>query len=234
MRRRLAVCAGVAALIAPSLLAQHPSADPLARGEQIFHQRCAVCHGDEGQGVSARISIAGPNIQAEHNHGDVLAAIETGPSHMPAFARVLSVDDMKAVADYVTQKIAVMPLKEGDLSGGGELYREYCATCHRTAVRGGALAFVGTNAPALTDKSAALVAGAIRWGPGPMPKFDKSVLSDDQVDAIVTYVKYVQHPASPGGSTLHWYGPVAEGFAAFAVVLFLGGITMWIEKGQKG
>ena len=153
---------------------------------------------------------------------------------MPQFQYVLSVEQMHAVSDYVAQQIADIPLGGGDLSHGGELFRAYCASCHRTAVRGGALAFVGTNAPSLTGKSAALVAGAIRWGPGPMPSFPPKVLNDHDVASIVLYVRRVQQPPNPGGNPMNWYGPVAEGFAAWAGMLLMVGIAAWIEKGGKG
>jgi len=205
-----------------------------ANGAIIFSQRCAKCHGEIGQGISTVITIAGPNIQAEHDHGAVMTAMEVGPSHMPSFAYVLSVEEMRSVADYVTQQLAVIPLNRGNLGDGGRLFRVYCATCHRTAVRGGALAFTGVNAPALTDKSPALIAGAIRWGPGPMPSFPASVVDDQQLASIVEYVKFVQHPPSPGGSSLNWYGPVAEGLVAWLVVFGVIAVTGWIEKGGKG
>jgi len=203
-------------------------------GKVLFSQHCATCHGEEGQGISAWLSIAGPNIQAEHDPGAVMTAVEVGPSHMPSFVYVLTVPEMHSLARFVTQQIAVIPLGEGDLSDGGKLFRMDCAPCHRTAVRGGALAFTGKNAPQLTEKSAALVAGAIRWGPGPMPSFPKSVLNDRQVDSIVKYVEFVQHPPSPGGSPMNWYGPVAEGFAAWVILLALICIAVWIEKGGNG
>lgn len=203
-------------------------------GKAIFQQRCSRCHGDLGQGISAVVSIAGPNLQAEHDPGRVVAAVELGPGHMPSFVYVLTLPQIHAVAGYVTQKLAVIPLGPGSLGDGGHLFREYCAACHRTAVRGGALAFIGTNAPALTKDSSALIAGAIRWGPGPMPAFPPSAISDQQLASIVRYVKYVQHPASPGGNPLRWYGPVAEGFVAWVGVLALVLLTVWIEKGGKG
>jgi ubiquinol-cytochrome c reductase cytochrome c subunit len=203
-------------------------------GAIVFEQHCAVCHGQHGEGVSAQTSIAGPNIQAEHDPGQVMTAEEVGPSHMPSFARVLSVESMRAAAQYVTRQLATIPLSGGHLAEGGELFREYCAACHRTAARGGALAFVGTNAPDLQQKSPELIAGAIRWGPGPMPAFPASVLSDRQVDSIVQYVTYVQHPPNPGGRPLRWYGPVSEGAVAWIFVFVLGGATLWIEKGRKG
>lgn len=187
-----------------------------------------------GQGRSGVVSIAGPNLQAEHDPGQVLTAEEVGPSHMPSFGRILSVQDMRDTAAFVTQKIATIPLQGGNLSEGGMLFREYCATCHRTAVRGGALVFDGVNAPALTNKSGPIVAGAIRWGPGPMPRFPSSVLTDQQVASIVDYVQYVQHPPAPGGSPMNWVGPVAEGCVAWIIVFGLIIVAMWIERGGKG
>jgi quinol---cytochrome-c reductase cytochrome c subunit len=204
-------------------------------GAALFARHCATCHGDHGQGISAIVSIAGPDIQAEHNQGQVLAAVETGPSHMPSFARILSVDEMRAVSTFVVQKLAVIPLSgNGDVSHGGILYRTYCAACHRTAVRGGALAFAGTNAPDLSEKSGAIIAGAIRSGPGAMPSFPPSLLDDKELASIVAYVRVVQHPPNPGGRPMHWYGPVPEGLAAWTAVFSLLIVTMWIERGGKG
>lgn len=205
-----------------------------SHAEQIFEMRCAKCHGEHGQGRSGVISIAGPNIQAEHDKGQVLTAMYTGPSHMPVFSYVLSTKDADSVADYVVQKLAIIPLKKGDLGEGGKLFREHCAVCHRTAVRGGALVFTGVNAPNLVDKSPAIIAGAIRWGPGPMPRFPPSILDDDQVSSIVSYVRYVQHPPTPGGSPMKFIGPVAEGCIAWIIVFLLILATTWIEKGGKG
>ena len=214
-------------------ICQQPESAPPS-GAAVFAERCVLCHGVNGEGVNAVVTYAGPSLQAEHDPGAVMAAVEVGPGHMPSFAKVLSVPEMRAVADYVTQQLAIIPLSGGDLGQGGELFRIYCASCHRTAVRGGALAFTGINAPPLTDHSAAMVAGAIREGPGPMPKFPPSVINDQQLASIVAYVKFVQHPPSPGGSPLNWYGPVAEGFVAWVVMFLVIAITGWIEKGSKG
>lgn len=180
------------------------------------------------------VSILGPSLQAEHHAGQVMAAVETGPSHMPRFSYVLSVEQMREVSDYVVQDLAVIPLSGGDVGKGGEWFRMNCAPCHRTAVRGGALGFVGTNAPDLAGKSAALIAGAIRWGPGAMPRFPPAVLDDHQVASIVAYIQTIQQPANPGGDPLNWYGPVPEGMAAWLFVLLMLVIAMWIEKGGQG
>lgn len=215
-------------------LCQQPESGGGPDGAAIFVQRCARCHGDHGQGISSMISIAGPSLQAEHNHGMVMMAVETGPSHMPSFARVLSVPEIRSVAYFVTQHLATIPLNGGNVAEGGILFRHNCAECHRTAVRGGALAYSGINAPSLVGKSPALVAGAIRWGPGPMPAFPESVISDEQLASIVKYVSFANNPPSPGGNPLNFYGPVAEGVAGWAGVLLLVLFTVWIERGGKG
>ena len=217
-----------------SALAVEPEQAASPNGQAIFLERCAKCHGDKGEGVSGVIGIGGPNIQAVHNPGEAITAMEEGPSHMPSFAFLLSLPEMRAVADYVAQDIAVIPLGEGDLSEGGKLFRVYCAPCHQAAVRGGALTFAGTNAPSLTGKSAAIIAGAIRWGPGPMPPFPPAVLNDQQLNSIVKYVESIQQPPNPGGRPLHWFGPVAEGVAVWIGLFGLLGITVWIEWGGKG
>ena len=207
---------------------------PASSAATLFHEHCAGCHGEKGEGVSAVISIAGPPLLAVHDPGVVMTAVEVGPGRMPSFAQALSVEQIHDLADYVTRQLAVIPLNGGELAEGGKLFRRYCAPCHRTAVRGGALAFAGTNAPALTGKSAAIVAGTIRRGAGPMPPFPETVLDDHQLASIVRYVEFVQHPPDLGGNTLNWYGPVAEGFVAWMVIFAVIGVAAWIEKGGNG
>lgn len=221
-------------LVSPFAVGQQAEGGMSSDGSAIFAQKCSMCHGDNGQGIAAAVTIAGPSLRAEHDLGKVMTAVESGPSHMPAFSRVLTGQQIRSVSSYVTTQLAGIPLAGGDIGEGGKLFRIYCAACHRTAVRGGALAFTGRNAPALTNKSAALIAGAIRWGPGTMPSFPEPVLNNQQLDSVVQYVKFVQHPPDPGGNPLNYYGPVSEGFAAGAVLLILIGITGWIERGGKG
>lgn len=203
-------------------------------GKAIYQQRCAECHGEKGQGVSAMITMAGPPLLAEHDASRVLTAMEVGPSHMPRFAYVLSMEQMRSVAAYVTQTLAAVPMDKGSLPEGGDLYRLYCDPCHGPMVRGGVLAFVGLNPPSLATLSPPLIAGFIRTGLGPMPSYPPSLLSDEQLDSIVKYVQFMQHPPDRGGSPLGYFGPVAEGFIAWMMLFVIIGICGWIEKGGKG
>ena len=194
----------------------------------LYSRYCAVCHGPEGRGK------IGPSLQASHNPQDVVQIVRTGKGIMPGFAKQLSPDQVQALAAYVTQKLAVISLESGNLSEGGVLYRLNCSPCHRTAVRGGALAFASTNAPPLTGLSAGTIAGAIRSGPGPMPAFPPSVFDDKQLASIVKYVRFMQQPPSPGGLPLNYYGPVSEGLVALLTVVILALIGSWIEGKSKG
>lgn len=234
LTRWICTSAMLACVATPITYCQPLSTPAAPDGKAIFEKHCASCHGESGEGISGVVSIAGPSLQAEHNLGNVMTAIETGPSHMPAFSRLLSVTEIRSVAGYVTDKIAVIPLTGGNISEGGKLFSVYCAACHRTAVRGGALAFTDVNAPDLSHKSPALIAGAIRWGPGPMPAFTPGVISNQQLDSIVTYLKFAQHPPTPGGNSISWEGPVPEGLFGFFGVFTIIAMCFWIEKGGKG
>lgn len=203
-------------------------------GAAIYAQRCIKCHGAQGQGVNSALSMIAPSLQAVHSQQLVVKMVLSGSGIMPSFAHVLTPQEIDSVADYVTQRLATIPIESGDLVEGGTLFRIDCAPCHRTAARGGALAFTGTNAPSLVGKDASTIAGAIRFGPGPMPAFPPTVLSDKQLNSIVSYVRFVQHPPHPGGSALGWYGPVAEGFIGWLAIFFVVAVTGWIEKGGKG
>ncbi len=178
--------------------------------------------------------MLGPSLKAEHDREFVVHMVTNGKAPMPSFRPLLSSAQIDAVADYVTTQIATIPLAPGDMGQGGKLFRIYCSPCHGAPGRGGALIYAGANAPSLVDKTAARIAGTIRWGPGPMPSFPESVLSNQQLNSIVTYIQLLQHAPHPGGAPLGYFGPVAEGFISWLAAFVLAGAAMWIERKGKG
>ena len=69
----------------------------------------------------------------------------------------------------------------------------------------------------------------MRTGPESMPVFSAGQLNDNQVAAVIKYVKFVTDPKDPGGAGIGHYGPVPEGLVA--IVIGLGGLvlgTLWI------
>jgi cytochrome c553 len=88
---------GPAVPFEPAGLAVLPSADPVARGQQLFAaQGCAGCHGLDGRG-----GIIGPSIVGT-KPAKLRSKTRQGPGAMPAFATsALTDDDLAAIAAYL-------------------------------------------------------------------------------------------------------------------------------------
>jgi ubiquinol-cytochrome c reductase cytochrome c subunit len=66
-------------------------------------------------------------------------------------------------------------------------------------------------------------------GPGNMPTFS-GTLDVRQQAAVGLYVDVLTAPPSPGGLGLGYFGPVMEGLVAFAGVLVLVLISVWLAR----
>ena len=79
------------------------------------------------------------------------------------------------------------------------------------------------------------VYAAMLSGPGNMPVFADSQLSPQEKRDVIAYIETVEDTGaeSPGGHRLGGFGPVPEGFVAFAIGLAaLVGFTLWIGSRQ--
>jgi mono/diheme cytochrome c family protein len=113
MRTPRALLAGlllvVAATVAAACGGSGGSAPPtptdpvLARGAQIYSQKCASCHG-KGGGGGMGPKLAGVVANRYPDIADQMAVIRDGRSSMPGFggssSSALSDDDIEAVARY--------------------------------------------------------------------------------------------------------------------------------------
>jgi mono/diheme cytochrome c family protein len=75
--------------------------------QALFVENCSVCHGKNGRAhtfhgwlVGAR-NLTKPKWQEETTDAEILNAIKTGPSVMPAFEKKLSEAEIEALAKYV-------------------------------------------------------------------------------------------------------------------------------------
>jgi cbb3-type cytochrome c oxidase subunit III len=85
--------------------ANYPADKIDARG--LFAENCATCHGQNGRAhtfhgwlVGAQ-NLTDPEWQADTTDGQIINAIKTGPSVMPAFEKKLSPSEIQALAKYV-------------------------------------------------------------------------------------------------------------------------------------
>jgi ubiquinol-cytochrome c reductase cytochrome c subunit len=188
---------------------------PQGQGGELYLRDCAWCHGANLEGTSrgptlvgtgeasnrfylttGRMPIADPNELIRRRPSVYSAALGGGPASP-----------------------AVDPAA-GDLGPGGELYRLHCGQCHGATGAGFPL-LSGRSSPAVWNSTAVEVAQAIRVGPGGMPVFSPETLTDQEVNAIVRYVLYLQDPDDRGGFHLFRVGPLTEGIVAWLVGIVL-------------
>lgn len=234
-------------------------ARPTAQAEAArsrYLSDCAVCHGADGKGTSRGVSLlrvgsASVDFQLSSGRMPLAPPVRTDSSGRPLVADpnrnlpnpsaapsrnhpAYSPSEIRGLVDYVDSLGPGGPdipqLEPGDRARGGELFRLQCAACHAWAGVGGALSH--RDAPPLQPATQVQVAEAVRSGPGQMPAFGTAALTDRQLNDVVSYVHYLDHPDDRGGSPLEYLGPVAEGAVALvAIGLVMLGLRAIGERG---
>jgi ubiquinol-cytochrome c reductase cytochrome c subunit len=229
----------VAAAVAAGALVQLGTAGHAAtaaqaggRGQLLYQQNCASCHGQRGQGTQrgpSLIGVGAASVDFYLSTGRMpLTEEELNPERAkPAFGQA----DIDALVAYVASldggpAIPTVDPAAGRLAEGEQLYQENCAACHSATGTGGALTS-GQTAPSLAKATPVQVAEAIRVGPGAMPRFPPQALTDPQVDSVAAYVGRLQRGGNRGGWDLGRIGPVTEGLVAWVVGL---GVLLWVVR----
>jgi len=219
--------AGASASPSPSPAAEaSPGASPAveAAGDsaaEVFAENCSGCHGSRGEGGF------GPPLAAAGFVSLVAPMVEEGGITMPSFGDQLSDAQIQGVAEYVAASIAEPEARTAVVADGGETYRLYCAGCHSTTGRGGALTR-GRNAPDISQFPAAEALAAMIIGRGNMPAFAGNTLDVRQQAAVGLYVGVLVDPPSPGGRGLGYLGPVTEGAVSAIALLILIFLAVWL------
>jgi ubiquinol-cytochrome c reductase cytochrome c subunit len=237
-----------AAAVAFALFAVVPASAPAQPdGAKLYAIYCSSCHGTRGQGSEAAPRIAGLSAAYVHFMLDTgrMPAPASSVNEIPRVPR-FTYAQMDSITHYV-MTFSPHPLDtslpivtSGNVNRGRALFAANCAQCHG-AVGDGASVGADNVAPDLATATVFQIAEAIRSGPGVMPRFDRAILTAQDVDDIAYYVNYVETQAdefdgpNAGGFPLAHLGPVAEGFVAWlfglgALVLFIRGIG---EAGEK-
>ncbi len=212
-----------------------------SRVQHIYLRDCAQCHGSDGRGTQYAPDLRGVGaamVDFQLSSGRMPVPYAAGqpkpgreeqqPRRSPRY------DDatIAALVRYVSAltggggpPVPTVNLAAGDLAEGGTLYREQCAACHAWSGNGGAL--LHREAPSTHPATALQIAEAVRSGPGTMPRFGSAALTDDQLNSLVRYVRYLDHPDDRGGNSLWHLGPLAEG--AIAIVVGLGLVVLAVR-----
>ncbi len=213
-----------------------PASAQEAEGERLYVESCASCHGDDGTGTEYGPPIddageAAADFQLRTGRMPLADVDEQTMRKPPAFTP----EEIEALVAYVGSLGSGPPIPEldpaaGDLVEGQELFVNNCAACHGATANGGA-AGVGALAPGLYQALPLDIAEATITGPGEMPVFD---FEEQELNAIVRYIGYLQEQDDPGGADIGGIGPVPEGFVGWAVgMLSLGLICYLIGSKAK-
>lgn len=206
------------------------------RGEDVFMNRCASCHGINGEGSNLAPSLRGVSnlmVDFQISTGRMPATSDFN-GQIVAVKGALTDKEREAVSEYVKRRFGdgneahpaqYMPDKKL-ISEGGELFRRNCASCHNFAAKGGALSDGRFAVP--INASPKQIYEAMMVGPGEMPIFN--TLSESERRAVISYIHYVlQKNENQGGISLGRFGPVGEGAIAWIIIMVtIVGISVWI------
>jgi len=210
-----------------------PSAPSVQLGAQLYAGNCSSCHGIAGSGITTPrpgaggIMGAGPSLRGIGALAPdfylrlglmPLSSIHDEPGRE---SRVLFTEkEIESMVAYVASlgRGPAIPRPDpaaGSLSEGLHLFTDHCAGCHQVVARGGFV--TGAMVPPLQDLTATQIAEAVRIGPYLMPRFTSRQISDAQLNSIIKYIHWTNHPDNRGGWGIGNLGPIPEGLIAWWV-----------------
>jgi ubiquinol-cytochrome c reductase cytochrome c subunit len=216
-----------------------------AYGYHLYGEYCLGCHGGNAAGRRHEPSYAtgASPLRLQDQQAGIAPSLH-GYMPLPRVGaqpmrgrQILSEAQIRALVAYVATfggpKIPTPHPELGNVSEGQNLFTEHCAGCHQVVAQGGYV--TAAVPPPLVEGTTPLdVAEAVRIGPYVMPKFSKQAISDAQLNSIIRYVEYAQHPQHPGGWDLNFLGPIPEGLVTwFLAAIALIGVCMVIGRRLK-
>lgn len=176
--------AGEAGAEVPSVApAQPPDA---TAGKEIFVQKCAVCHGQDGKGVvQGTPNFTSPDFERSAVPAQLFQTITNGKGAMPAWGSVLDEQQRWNVLFYELD----FGVTDEMVARGKEVFTKNCATCHGEDGTGKIEGTPDFTDPAFwVSKSMAQRFEIVTNGKGAMPAWG-SVLSEDDRWAALSYIR---------------------------------------------
>jgi ubiquinol-cytochrome c reductase cytochrome c subunit len=210
MRRTLLIA------LLPLVLCGGAAAGPVQTGDHLYGQYCASCH---STGKAPLLGGVGALAADFYLRTGYMPLPHLGVQ--PRRTRVLF--DQSQIAALVAYVASLAPgpaiptpqPERGDVAEGLHLFTDHCAGCHQVAAEGGYV--TGAVPPPLSPDDAREIAEAVRIGPNVMPRFTPKAISDAQLDSIIRYVEYAQHPNDRGGWAIGRLGPIPEGLVTWFI-----------------
>ena len=134
-----------------------PDVAAAKKGEPLYKQNCATCHGENGRGAQAPNLVRSVLVLHDEKGEEIGPVIEKGRPEggMPGFP-TLSADDRYNIAEFLHQQVelaanrgtygatyaALRSQTSGDPRIGEEFFKSNCTNCHSVT---GDLAHIGTK-----------------------------------------------------------------------------------------
>jgi len=221
----------------------------LREGSALYDEHCSTCHGADlkgSQGVPSLLQAGGAAVDFYITTGRMPLALRSaarGPGasplgnlsakgsqayHVPSLFDARQTAALDAyVSEHAEQQTPIPRVRvdAGKLQHGRRIFENNCEACHGAAAQGATAGYQWVALP-LRKANPTQIGEAIRIGPGVMPRFTDAQLSDDDVDAVATYVRYLaEAPQTYGGTVMDYLGPISEG----AVSAIIGvGFLFWV------
>lgn len=163
--------------------AQPPSA---ARGQDIYSENCAQCHGPDGTGeVPGSRNFQDLDYIRGETPADFYTAVTEGRGEMPSYRERLSSDERWDVVFFVWR----IPTTNASLELGQEIFDADCATCHGDDGSGELLGSADfTELRQMDNLAPRDLYLTVTQGRGSMPAW-QSQLSQDQRWAVIDYLR---------------------------------------------
>jgi ubiquinol-cytochrome c reductase cytochrome c subunit len=249
MRRALSTAVACALVLAGSASAAGsgkgtPMGKLAAKGYHLYGEYCVACHGANAAGRQNTPPYgigAGPFRSQGRQRGIAPSLQGVGARAADLYLRTgymplahvgmqprrrhqfLNEQAIRALVAYVASfggpKIPRPQPWRGNLSQGQSLFTEHCAGCHQVVAQGGYVTDAIAEPLRVAGMNATTIAEAVRTGPYIMPTFTYKSLSERQLDSVIRYVLWAQHPHSPGGWGIDFIGPVPEGLVTWFIAL---------------
>ncbi|OGP31307.1 MAG: hypothetical protein A2073_05465 [Deltaproteobacteria bacterium GWC2_42_11] len=90
----------------------------IQRGKEIFHERCAACHGIDGNPILPASPNFAKGERMEKNDKELLNTMRHGKNLMPAWKDILTEEELKQVLTFAR------------VVAGDKAFEEKCFKCH--------------------------------------------------------------------------------------------------------
>jgi cytochrome c oxidase cbb3-type subunit 3 len=140
-------------------LGSPPDQAAAKKGEGLFKQNCAACHGENARGAEGPNLLRSVVVLHDENGDAVGQVLKTGRPQggMPAFPN-LTKDEVYQIAEYLHQQIYLAANRglyreeyagershsSGNAAAGKAFFADHCASCHSVS---GDLAHIGSRYP---------------------------------------------------------------------------------------